>query len=181
MTEKMRHQIILAGFGGQGIMLMGTILATAAMHRGHNVTWIPSYGAEQRGGTANSTVVITDGEIASPIVDHPGCLAALNQPSLDKFESRTIPGGTILVNSSLVRRPLERRDVEEHRVPASGMAEEIGDVRVANIVMLGALSSLTGIVDYPALEEAIREVTGRHPELLKLNLEALEAGAGIKA
>jgi 2-oxoglutarate ferredoxin oxidoreductase subunit gamma len=162
-------------------MLMGTILAAAAMHRGLNVTWIPSYGAEQRGGTANSTVVIADGEIASPIVDHPGYLAVLNQPSLDKFEPRTIPGGTILVNSSLVRRSLKRRDVQEHRVPASEMAEEIGDVRVANIVMLGAFSSLTGIVDQAALEEAVREATGRHPELLKLNLEALEAGAGIKA
>jgi len=174
------HQIILAGFGGQGIMLLGTILATAGMRQGHNVTWIPSYGAEQRGGTANCTVVIADEVIASPIVDHPEYLAVLNQPSLDKFESRTVPGGKILINSSLVTRPLDRDNVEEFRVPASDMAEEIGDVRVANMVMLGAFASWTKVVDGTVLEEALREVTGRRPELLKLNLEALKAGAGFQ-
>ncbi len=177
----MRHQVILAGFGGQGIMTMGTILATAGMKEGLNVTWIPSYGAEQRGGTANCTVVIADEMIASPIVDHPGILAAMNPPSLDKFEPRAIPGGEVFVNSSLVTRELERSDFNAHLVPASGMAEEIGNIRVANMVMLGAMVARTGMVELSSLEKAIREVTGKRPELLELNLKAIQAGSSFKS
>jgi 2-oxoglutarate ferredoxin oxidoreductase subunit gamma len=173
----MHHEMIFAGFGGQGIMTMGTILATAGMREGKEVAWLPSYGAEQRGGTANCTVVVSDREIASPMVDRPSIVVVMNQPSLDKFEPKVAPGGTIFVNSSLVTRPLSRSDLKEYRVPVNEMAGEIGSPKVANMVMLAVLVAVTGMVE-PATLEAIFKASskGKARELMAFNLAAIEAG-----
>ncbi len=174
---KMKSELILAGFGGQGIMTMGTILTTAGMLEGRHVTWFPSYGAEQRGGTANCTVVISDEEIASPIVDRPGILVAMNLPSLEKFGPMAASGGTVFVNASLVNASAGRPDIREYRIPANALAEEIGNVRVANTVVLGALAAATGLVKIDTLEGLFRESAKKRGEdFLKWNLAALAAG-----
>jgi 2-oxoglutarate ferredoxin oxidoreductase subunit gamma len=172
-----KTEMIFAGFGGQGIMTMGTILATAGMREGRNVTWLPSYGAEQRGGTANCTVVVSDEMIASPLADRPGIVVAMNPPSLLKFGPRAIPGGMVFVNSSLVPQRTGREDVREVRVPANELAEKIGTTKVANMVMLGALIGVSGVVTQATVEAIFAESTkGKARELSRLNIDALEAG-----
>src|SRR5512139_1527246 len=135
----MQKEIIFAGFGGQGALFAGQVLAFAAMDSGHDVTWMPSYGPEMRGGTANCTVVIADEEIGSPTVKHPKAAVVMNLPSLDKFEPLVSPGGVLIVNSSLVNRNPSRSDITWAMVPAQEIAETIGPRRLLNMVMLGAL------------------------------------------
>ena len=134
------HKIVLAGFGGQGVLSLGQILAYAAMAEGKEVTWLPSYGPEMRGGTANCSVIIADKPIASPIVSNPTLLVAMNGPSLDKFADKVTPGGVILVNSSLIAQKVERKDVRVYYVPANEMALDLGTAKAANIIMLGAIN-----------------------------------------
>jgi 2-oxoglutarate ferredoxin oxidoreductase subunit gamma len=173
----MLREMVFAGFGGQGIMTMGTMLATAAMHEGRDVTWLPSYGAEQRGGTANCTVVVSDEPIGSPIVDAPGIVVAMNLPSLDKFGPRTAPGGFLFVNSSLVKKSPERDDLVVYLVPANDLAIRAGSARIANMAMLGAVVARTGVIEMASLEKLLRETAkGKAKELLPLNLAALEEG-----
>jgi 2-oxoglutarate ferredoxin oxidoreductase subunit gamma len=172
----MLTEIVFAGFGGQGIMTMGTALASAAMKEGKEVTWLPSYGAEQRGGTANCTVVVADEPIASPIADHPGVVVAMNLPSLDKFEPRAAAGATIMVNSSLVPRQTVRTDVVQVRVPANELAEKLGSARVANMVMLGALAAVTGVASVETLEALYAVPGAKGADLARLNRDALRAG-----
>jgi 2-oxoglutarate ferredoxin oxidoreductase subunit gamma len=173
----MTTRTIMAGFGGQGVVLMGTLLSYTAMVEGKHTTFFPSYGAEMRGGTANCSVVVSDREIASPIVNQPDCVVAMNIASLNKFESRVRPGGIIFVNSSLIGRKVERDDVEEVRVPASEIAETLGSAKAANMVMLGGIVKKTGVVSLESLSAGLEKVLSeRAMALLDINKRALKKG-----
>ena len=173
----MTTKVIMAGFGGQGVVLMGTLLSYSAMVEGKHTTFFPSYGAEMRGGTANCSVVISDDEIASPVVNQPDCVVAMNIASLEKFESRVRPGGTVFVNSSLIDRKVERDDVDEVRIPANDIAEELGNARAANMVILGGLLKKTGAVKVDAVIGCLEKVLSeRAMALLDLNKKALRRG-----
>lgn len=174
----MESSIVIAGFGGQGALFAGQLLAYAAMQQAKEVTWLPSYGPEMRGGTAHCTVVIGDEPIASPLVRQPTCVVALNLPSADKYEPLVKAGGLFVVNSSLVTRPLTRQDVTAIRIPANELAEKAGDLRVANLVMLGALIAESGVLPLAAVEEALEAwLPERHRALLVPNRRALHEGA----
>ena len=173
----MTAKVIMAGFGGQGVVLMGTLLSYSAMVQGKHTTFFPSYGAEMRGGTANCSVIVSDDEIPSPVVTEPDCIVAMNIASLDKFESRLRPGGTVFINSSLVKRDLERDDVEEVRIPANEMAEELGSAKAANMVMLGGVIKKTGAIELDSAIESLEGVLSeRAMALLELNKKALRKG-----
>jgi 2-oxoglutarate ferredoxin oxidoreductase subunit gamma len=173
----MTTKVIMAGFGGQGVVLMGTLLSYTAMVEGKHTTFFPSYGAEMRGGTANCSVIVSDDEIASPVVNQPDCVVAMNIASLDKFESRVKAGGVIFVNSSLVDRKVSREDVGEIRIPASEMAEELGSTRAANMVMLGGVIKKTGAVSLDSATESLtRVLSERAMALLDVNKKALRKG-----
>lgn len=172
------HEILMAGFGGQGIMLMGTLLAYAGMIDRKHVTWMPSYGPEQRGGTANCAVVISDDPVGSPVVTEPTTLIVMNRPSLDKFEAKVRAGGLILVNSSMVDTRVTRKDVTVIEIPANGIARELGSDRVANMVMLGAFLGRTGAVRMESVVESLRKALPPHRHnLIPLNEQALTKGA----
>lgn len=173
--------LMIAGSGGQGILLIGKLLAWAGMLEGMHVTWFPSYGAEMRGGTANCTVILSDEIIGSPIVQNPGAFIIMNSASLERFEEKVKPQGIILSNSSLVRRDGRRGDLEIIRIPANEIAEEVGDVRVANMVMVGALIKKTKATSLKAVNEAMRKVIPmRKVSLIALNKKALDAGYQYK-
>lgn len=176
----MLERIIISGFGGQGIMLIGRLLAYAGMIEGKKVAWMPSYGPEMRGGTANCTVIISSNEIGSPIVSHPKILIAMNQPSLDKFEANVSEDGLIILNDSLIERETKRNDVKVIKIPADDIADKLGNSRAANMVVLGACVKQAGIVKmetiFMALEKAL---AGRNKKLLELNKEALKQGAEL--
>lgn len=172
----MQHDVIIAGFGGQGVMLIGKILAHAGMNEGKEVSWLPSYGPEMRGGTANCTVVVSDTPVGSPLVYHPRSVIAMNLPSLDKFEPLVRPGGMLIVNSSLVPREPKRDDLEVLRLPAGEMALELGDIRAANMVALGAYVGATGVLALETVKEVTRELFESKPRAIPINMEALERG-----
>lgn len=174
----MTHEIIMAGFGGQGIMLIGTLLAYAGMKESKKVSWLPSYGPEMRGGTANCAVVVSDEEIASPIVTEPTSCIVMNGPSFTRFHRTVVPGGALVLNSSLVRADDYRGDIRVLKIPANDVAREIGSEKVANMVCLGALVEATGCVSLDAVINALEDVIHeRHHTLLPLNEEALRRGA----
>lgn len=176
----MQTEIIFSGFGGQGALFAGQVLAFAAMDTGHDVTWMPSYGPEMRGGTANCTVVIADEEIGSPTVKHPRAAVVMNLPSLDKFEPLVAPGGVLIVNSSLVDRDPVRKDITWVMIPAQEIAETIGPRRLLNVVMLGALLEKLPILSMDELKAALNaHLPERHKKLLPSNLQALEKGAAF--
>lgn len=178
----MRHEMIISGFGGQGALFAGQLLAHAAMDSGLHVTWIPSYGPEMRGGTARCTVVVSDEEIGSPLVRRPGASVVLNLPSMEAFELAVQPGGVLVINSSLVPKRCEREDIQAIHIPATGVAEEMGDIRLANVICLGALAKATGVVTVAALETALeRNLPKRHHHLMDLNRQALAHGAAAAA
>lgn len=173
----MIKKAILAGFGGQGILMMGVTLANAAMREDKHVTYLPTYGAEVRGGTANCTVSVGDEEIASPIASSPDYLVIMNAPSLNKFQNILRKGGDCLLNTSLVRQKSIRKDVRVHEIPASEMAEEMGDLRSANMIMLGAFLKISGMVRPETVLEIIEETFGKKgPKVLDRNKEALWTG-----
>ena len=174
----MQKEIMIAGFGGQGVLFAGQVLAYAAMDLGREVTWIPSYGPEMRGGTANCTVVIGDEEIGSPLVQHPPYAIALNLPSFDKYEPLIQPGGGLIVNQSMVDRGAKRTDIITILVPANEIAEEIGDKRLMNMVAVGALTALMpDQLTIEAVEAALKaHLPARHQKLLPMNHEALKRG-----
>ncbi|MBI5824852.1 MAG: 2-oxoacid:acceptor oxidoreductase family protein [Chloroflexi bacterium] len=173
----MQKEIIIAGFGGQGVLFGGQVLAYAAMDTGKDVTWIPSYGPEMRGGTANCTVVIADHEIGSPLVKNPPLAIALNLPSFDKYEETLAPGGTLIVNQSMVDRPAKRSDIHAIFVPCNEIAEEIGDKKLMNMVAMGALLSALPEVTLKDVEKALEgHLPARHKHLLPKNYEALKRG-----
>jgi len=174
----MQTEIVIAGFGGQGVLFAGQVLAYAAMDAGLDVTWMPSYGPEMRGGTANCTVIIADEEIGSPLVRNPQGVIALNLPSLDKYESLVAPDGSLLINTSLVNRQATRGDIKIAYVPANELAESLGNKRLMNIVMVGALLTVLPVLSLEAVGKSLEEhMPERHKKLLPLNLQALDAGS----
>ncbi len=174
----MERAVVLAGFGGQGVLLAGKILARAGMQEGLEVTWLPSYGPEMRGGTANCTVVLSDEPIGSPIVDRPDVLLAMNGPSLDRFEPQVAPGGTVIVNRSLIARDPNRTDLRAILLPAGDLARELGEPRAANMVALGAVVAALGVLPLEAVEEAMGEELGAkgRARLVETNRLALRRG-----
>jgi 2-oxoglutarate ferredoxin oxidoreductase subunit gamma len=173
----MQKEIIIAGFGGQGVLFGGQVLAYAAMDTGKEVTWIPSYGPEMRGGTANCTVVIADDEIGSPLVKNPPLAVALNLPSFDKYESLLAPGGTLIVNQSMVDRAAKRDDIHIIFIPCNEIAEEIGDKRLLNMVAVGALLTALPELTIKDVGKALEaHLPARHKHLLPKNYEALKRG-----
>lgn len=172
----MQSEVMFAGFGGQGILLIGKILAHAAMEQGFEVAWIPSYGPEMRGGTAYCTVVISDRPIGSPIIRNPLHLVAMNRPSLEKFAATVKPGGVILINTSLISVDSGREDVDEIGVPVVEIAQDLGNVRAANIVALAAFVARSRIVDIEVLRRCVEEEFARKKKLIPLNLAAISAG-----
>ena len=172
----MQSEVQFAGFGGQGVMLMGQILAQAAMREGHEVVWIPSYGPEMRGGTAYCTVVISDRPIGSPIIRNPRHLVAMNRPSLEKFAPSVKKGGVVFVNASIIPVTSGRGDVDELRVPIIELAKELGNVKAANIVALAAFVARSRVVSFESLTEAVKEKFAEKAKLIPINLKALEAG-----
>jgi 2-oxoglutarate ferredoxin oxidoreductase subunit gamma len=174
----MQTEIFLAGFGGQGVMFAGQVLSYAAMDTGKDVTWIPSYGPEMRGGTANCTVVIADEEIGSPLVQNPPGVIVMNLPSLDKYEPMVKPGGVLIVNSSMVDRDVTRSDITWVSIPCNEIAEEAGNRRMANVVATGALLALLPVLTLEDIEAALKaHMPGRHKNLLPQNIDALKRGA----
>ncbi len=172
----MQNEVQFAGFGGQGIMLMGQILAEAAMQEGSEVVWIPSYGPEMRGGTAYCTVVIGDRPIGSPIIRNPRHLVAMNRPSLEKFAPMVKPGGVIFVNASIIPVDSGRSDVDELRVPIIELAKELGNVRTANIIALAAFVERSGIVGFESLRDSVKAKFALKEKLIPINMQALEVG-----
>ncbi len=173
----MQKEIIIAGFGGQGVLFAGQVVAYAAMDAGKEVTWIPSYGPEMRGGTANCTIVISDDEIGSPLVKNPPLAIALNLPSFDKYEELLQKGGTIVVNQSMVDRGAKRGDIHALLVPCNEIAEAIGDRKLTNMVAVGALLSALPELSIKDVEKALEaHLPARHKHLLPKNYEALKRG-----
>lgn len=174
-TEK----VICAGFGGQGVMSMGQLLTYAGMIEGKEVSWLPSYGPEMRGGTANCAVVVSDKPVASPVITNDATAAVvMNLPSLLKFEQDIVPGGKILVNTSLIEQKVERTDLDVYYIPANELALELGNAKVANMVMLGAFLEVTKTVETETVLEAFKKVFGPSKEkFVPLNRDALEKGA----
>jgi 2-oxoglutarate ferredoxin oxidoreductase subunit gamma len=178
----MYQDVMIAGFGGQGVLVTGKLLAHAGMLEGRHVTWIPSYGAEIRGGTANCTVIISNTEIGSPVVQHPSAMMIFNEASFKKFENRIKPQGHLFLNTSLVSLPATRTDISRIEVRANDIAEELGDIRVANMVMLGAFLRLNSVVALESVLKALRQVLPpRRHSLIPLNENALKRGADICA
>ena len=174
----MEKSFVFAGFGGQGVILAGKLLAQAGADHGLQVTWLPSYGPEMRGGTANCTVVLSDEPIGSPVVDNPTALVAMNLPSFDRFEKTVAKGGTILVNSSLIARPAERNDVRVLNVPANDIAVSLGNPQAANMVALGAVIKATGIIPLELIKSVMAKMLSHKnsAEIIALNEQALDAG-----
>jgi len=174
----MEQSVIISGFGGQGVILAGKILAQAAMNHGLEVTWLPSYGPEMRGGTANCTVVLADATVGSPIVDEPTSLIAMNLPSLDKFECMVAKGGTIIVNSSLIDRAVNRDDVRVTRLPLNDLGAKAGSIRAINMVALGGYLKATGVVPLDVVKETMAQMLeeGGKGKFIPLNAEALDLG-----
>jgi 2-oxoglutarate ferredoxin oxidoreductase subunit gamma len=178
----MYESVIMSGFGGQGIMLMGQLLCYAGMEEGLRVTWMPSYGPEMRGGTANCTVILSSERIGSPITAHPVSLVALNRASLDRFEKSVKPGGVLILNTSLADRKPERDDLCLVPIPANRIAEEVGTLQVANMVALGAYVRARRSVSMDSLFSGLRGIIPEHrSEWLPLNETALRRGAEFAA
>ncbi len=171
------QQIILAGFGGQGILFAGKLLAYAGMLKGKNVSWLPSYGPEMRGGTANCHVILSDEEVASPIITSPTVVIALNLPSLDKFEDSTQPGGIVIYDSSLIERQVERKDVVSCPVPATQMATDMEKPTLANMIAIGRLLVQSDVLSLAEIEMAMEKcVPAGKRSLVETNMNAIKAG-----
>jgi 2-oxoglutarate ferredoxin oxidoreductase subunit gamma len=175
----MHSEIILAGFGGQGVLLIGKLLAYAGMKAGKEVTWMPAYGPEMRGGTCNCTVVMSDHKIGAPVTTSPHGLIALNLPSLDKFEDTVRPGGVVVVNTALINRLPNRRDLVVVPVACNEVAQEAGTAKAANMVALGAFLGASQIVDVELVKGALEETFAARPKLVPINMAALAKGYEI--
>lgn len=176
----MTENVLIAGFGGQGIMSMGQMLCYGGMIDGREVSWLPSYGPEMRGGSANVMVIVSDEPIGSPVFSKSGCFMAMNLPSLDKFEDSVVPGGKLLINSSLIGRKAARTDIDVYYIPANDIANELGNGRVAGVVMLGAYLKLSGVLKQESALGALKKVLGeKKADLVPVNKAALERGAAL--
>ena len=173
----MTYETIMAGFGGQGLLFSGKVLAHAALIENKELSWLPSYGPEMRGGTCNCSVIVSDEPVGSPIIAHPNVLMVMNEPSLDKFEETVAPGGTVFVDSSLIARKVRRADVEVVYIPATQMAKEMDALSLANMIILGAIVEKLKCVKWETMAEALRHtISARKASLLDLNLKAIEKG-----
>jgi 2-oxoglutarate ferredoxin oxidoreductase subunit gamma len=171
-----QYEVMFAGFGGQGILTAGQLLAYAGIAEGKQVAWIPSYGPEMRGGTAYCTVVVSDSRIGSPIVTQPTCICVFNRPSFDKFASKVKPNGLFIVNSSLIDVTSDRTDFTQLLVPANDIAMAAGNAKAANIAVLGAFVAASGVVGYETIRATVKEKLGQKKGILEVNLKALKEG-----
>ena len=173
----MTNRFLIAGFGGQGLLFAGKFLAYKGMMEGKEVTWLPSYGPEMRGGTASCSVVLSDEPVSSPIVDEPDVLMVMNLPSLDKYESTVAPGGTIFVDSTLIDRKVECTDVNVVYIPATRLASENNMSSLANMILMGSILKHLNQFDADGITAALKKVvSARHQEMFDFNLKALEIG-----
>ncbi|HWR05788.1 2-oxoacid:acceptor oxidoreductase family protein [Sporomusa sp.] len=172
----MRHEIIMSGFGGQGVMVMGQLLTYAGMLENKNVSWMPSYGPEMRGGTANCSVIVADASVGAPIVTKPTAAVIMNLPSLDKFEATIKANGAMIINSSLVNKQVQRDDIKTYLVPINEIANELGNVKMINMVALGALLAATDVVEKETLMNAFAKKFASKPGIVSANQEALNKG-----
>ena len=173
----MTFETIMAGFGGQGLLFSGKVLAHAALLENKELSWLPSYGPEMRGGTCNCSVIVSDSPVGSPIIAHPNVLMVMNEPSLDKFEDTVQSGGTIFVDSSLIARKVKRTDVEVVYIPATEMAKAMEALSLANMIILGAIVAKLGCVKEETITEALKHtISARKANLLDLNLKAVASG-----
>ncbi len=178
----MKTEMICAGFGGQGVLTIGKFIAQAAMKEGKDVSWLPSYGPEMRGGTANVATVVADEPIASPIVSYPDVLVALNQPSLDKFGPTVRKGGVVIINTSMCPHGCKRDDVDIVASPMSDIAIEIGSTIVLNMLAIGIVIGKTGLIRYDTIEDDLTSfLKAKNPDLLEKNLAAIKRGIEIGA
>jgi 2-oxoglutarate ferredoxin oxidoreductase subunit gamma len=176
----MHEEVIISGFGGQGALFAGQLLTYAGMDEGRMVSWIPSYGPEMRGGTAHCTVIISDEPIGSPIIHHPTSCIVLNPASLEKYEPLVKPGGMLVVNTSLVRARPTRTDIRIVEVPANELADELGNIKMANLVLLGALLRVNPIVQLESVMKALDDHVPQHRrQIIEPNKQALRAGAAV--
>ncbi|MCK4832593.1 MAG: 2-oxoacid:acceptor oxidoreductase family protein [Anaerolineales bacterium] len=173
----MHQSFVFSGFGGQGALFAGQVLTYAAMDTGRHVTWIPSYGPEMRGGVARCTVIVSDEEIGSPIVRNPDVAVVFNNPSLERFQTEIRSGGLMVVNSSMINVPAERSDIRVLQIAGGEIAIELGDVRMTNMVLLGAMLAANSIVELSAAEQALRDhLPERKQHLVEPNIEVLRRG-----
>ncbi len=174
--------MLFAGFGGQGILFSGKQMAKSAMYAGKNVSWLPSYGPEMRGGAANCSVIISDEEVGSPLVTNPDVLVAMNLPSYDKFEASVKAGGYLIVDSSLINKKSKRTDIDVCYIPATAIASENHIEGMANVIVLGQLLKLTGLFDYDTfLADMLRGIPESKAALIEKNKKALELGYNYNA
>lgn len=170
-------QILIAGFGGQGVLFAGKLLAYKGLLADKQVSWLPSYGPEMRGGTANCSVIISDEPVGSPIVSKPDCLVAMNLPSLRKYEHDVVPGGIILVDSTLIDEKVDRDDVTTYYVPATSLANEAGFSTLANMILMGKLMQVSDCVNYDGIEDAVKKVVpAKKANLIDINIQAIKTG-----
>lgn len=172
----MTHEIIMSGFGGQGIMLMGQLVTYAGMLENKNVSWIPSYGPEMRGGTAYCSVIVSDDPIGAPIVTEPSTVVAMNLPSMDKFEPMLKAGGRLIINSSLIDHAPKRTDITAYKIPANDIAAELGNPKVTNMVVLGAVIAAAGTVKAESVLKAFAKIFAKKPQLFAINEKAIQSG-----
>ncbi len=171
-------QFLFSGFGGQGILFAGKFLAYKGLMEGKNVSWLPSYGPEMRGGTASCSVIVSDTPVGSPIVSKPDVLVAMNLPSLDRFESSVVPGGIIFADSTLIERKVNRTDVQAFYVPATKLASDNGFPTLANMILLGKILSVLGEFGQESVEAALAKViSAKHADMKEVNLKALRLGS----
>ena len=175
----MINRMIVSGFGGQGVMVTGQTLALAAFYAGLVSTALPTYGIEQRGGSANITVVISDQEIASPVADHPDVVLAMSLPAATRYMSAVRPGGCILMNSSQIPEDVTRDDIQVLRIPCDEMALELGSMKTSNIIMMGAYVGYTGVLDVETVAAVMNKKLSKKPEFAQMNAAALQAGYEI--
>lgn len=174
-------QILIAGFGGQGILFAGKFLAYKGLLEGKQISWLPSYGPEMRGGTANCSVIISDTPVGSPIVSNPDLLVVMNLPSLDKYENAAVPGSKIFVDSALIDRKVQREDVDVFYIPATKLASDAGIPTLANMIMMGKMIRQTSVVSFDDIKSALEKVvSAKHADMLSYNLKALETGYNYK-
>ncbi|MBN2209031.1 MAG: 2-oxoacid:acceptor oxidoreductase family protein [Candidatus Coatesbacteria bacterium] len=176
----MTTELIVAGFGGQGVLLFGKFLALSGLKEGKEVVWIPSYGPEMRGGTCNCTVIVSDDPIGSPIIDSPNTVVVMNKPSLTKFGPRVSPNGLLLINSSLIDTSSDRTDIRIETVPANEIALELGNGKAANMVALGAYVALTKVVKFDTILGVIEESFAKKKGLADLNVAAAKRGYDLQ-
>ena len=172
----MTHEMLFAGFGGQGVLLAGQLMTYAGMIAGEQISWMPAYGPEMRGGTASCSVIVSDKLIGSPVVTKPNVLVAFNKPSLERFIGDVKPQGIVIVNSSLCDEPVNRQDVQVFSVPLNDIAADMGNARALNMVALGTVVEATKAVPLAAVEQAFVKRFGNKPGVVEANMEAVHAG-----